>query len=146
MSFLSAIFGARTPAKPADPYWQRNSALRYARLLQLYGRTERLSGRGGVFITWNTGVKGRWIYCGHCTDMALAVRELCDAPKAREYEARSALFFTWAPIKPELRDGAVKYLRETLSFALEDSDLDQVFGLSPARIKAAKDVPVLPPG
>ncbi|WP_413207204.1 hypothetical protein [Rhodospirillum sp. A1_3_36] len=146
MSFLSAIFGGKAAAKPAEPYWQRNSELKYGRLLQMYGKADRLKGRGGVFITWNVGVKGLWVYCGHCPDMAMAVRELCDSPETREYEARSALFFTWSPIKPELRNGVVKHLRTTLPFALDDPDLDRVFGFSPKQIDAARAVPVLPPG
>jgi hypothetical protein len=146
MSFLSAIFGGLAPAKPAEPYWQRNNDLKYGRLLQIYRKADRLKGRGGVFIVWNTGIKGRWVYCGHCTDMAMAVRELCDSPETQEYEARSALFFTWSPIKPKLRDGVVKHLRATLTFVVDDPDLDQVFGFSSKQIEAAKAVPVLPPG
>jgi hypothetical protein len=146
MSFLSALFGGKASAKPAEPYWQRNSELKFSRLLQLYGRADRFAGLGGVFVCWNTGIKGRWVYVGHCDDMAQAVRELCDAPEAAEFEARSALFFTWAPIKAELRDGVTRYLRDILNCALDDPDLDRVFGMSRERLAAAPPVPVLPPG
>ncbi|MGB1028008.1 MAG: hypothetical protein ACPGYL_15740, partial [Rhodospirillaceae bacterium] len=128
MSLLSVLFGRAAPKKPPqDPYWQRNDDLRYPRLLQVFGKSGRITGMGGVFITWSVGTKGRWFYCGHGKDLAECVRLLMDDEIFEDVPNRGSLFFTWAPIKEELRDGTVRYLRETLPFMIDDPGIDQSF-------------------
>ncbi len=146
MSVFSLLFGPPKPQTPMEPYWQRNQDLKYARLIHMHARSKRLHGRGGVYVLWTLGVKGQWLFCGHTADMGEAVDALPGIKPIHEAEDRTEVLFTWSPIRAELRDGVVAYLRRTLSFEIQDDSVDLALGMAPGRIAAATPVPVLPPG
>jgi len=142
MSFLSFLFGDEDKPPP-DPYWQRDQKGRFFRLLALRPDRKDLARRGGVFVVFHGGVKPGWVYVGAAPDLGAAVSRLQDHREVSALEMRGGLFFTWAYIKPDARDGVVAFLRARMRPELDAPDLDQAFGCNPGK---AQPQPVLLPG
>ncbi|MBE1236712.1 hypothetical protein IHV25_03470 [Phaeovibrio sulfidiphilus] len=147
MAILKALFGSSQKADtPINPYWQRSVNMKYMPLFTVARKPEMLQGREGVFIIWGTNRVG-WIYCGYHKDMARAVDLAANSYKILECKHPDAtLCFSWAIIRSDAQAGVVKYLRQELSFAVSDPDLDEIFGMSPSAIAMSNPIAVLPPG
>ena len=130
MSFFSFLFGD-DEKPPPDPEWQRDDRGRFMRLLALRPTRKDLARRGGVFVVFHGGVQPRWVYVGGAADLGAAVARLQDHHDLSVLEARGGLFFTWAYIKPDKRQGVVAYLRTRMKTELDAPDLDQALGCAP---------------
>ncbi len=142
MSFFSFMFGDENKPPP-DPYWQRDDRGRFVRLLALHPHRKDLARRGGVFVVFHGGVQPGWVYVGSAADLGAAVARLQDHHALSTLEARGGLFFTWAYIKPDKRNGVVAYLRTRMKAEFDAPDLDQALGCAP---KGAHPQPVQLPG
>lgn len=83
-----------------------------------------LKGVGGVYIAWHAGVKPEWLIAGVADDLEFSLQKLHQDPDIREYETYGRVYFSWALIKKEYRDGVVYYLDE-FTQTIFKSDFDR---------------------
>lgn len=125
--------------RPADVPWERDPRGYYHRLLRLHPNEAGLTGVGGVYVMWHRGLHPKWLYAGATNDLGKAIGEARDRQMVLKVESFGSVYVTWAPIKPEFRDGVALYLRSKL-----DCEFDLIFEtdhLDPD----AEPVPVLAP-
>lgn len=142
MSILSFLFGDTNTAPP-DPVWQRDSSMRFYRLLAMRPGKPNLKGRSGVFAVFHKGVQPGWVYVGSATDLQQAVELIQDHPEISALEARGGLYITWSYVRADKRDGVVAFLRARMAPEVTAPDLDQALGCRPGN---AKPIPVQLPG
>lgn len=135
-----ALFGRKKPTIPTRPTpvdWGRNPRGQFYKFLTFDPEKAGLKGVGGVYVLWHSGVQPRWVYVGHSIDIAADLDALADNDEVMEYNSRGGLFVTWAPIKPEYRQGVLRFLTESMEPLIENPKA--------ARI-TEEPVPVLVPG
>ena len=134
MSLMSFLFGGDrddvfSSSKPVDPEWRRSPRGLFYRLVTFKPGDLGLSGVGGVFVIWHGGVRPAWVSADKTADLAVAIEEAQDNPDVNRFESHGGLYISWTPIKPEFRDGVVKYLRQIMDplvdSALADGDIDE---------------------
>jgi hypothetical protein len=119
MSLLRDAPGAG--GRPVDVLWQRDARGFYPRLLAFDAEELGLTGVGGVYVLWHRGQSPRWIYIGASNDLGQSIERARDAEDVLTFETHGRIYVTWAPIKPEFRDGVVNYLRSTMEPLVTDT-------------------------
>jgi hypothetical protein len=116
---------------PVEVPWQRDPRGYFNRLLRLHAAEAGLSGIGGVYVMWHRGVRPQWIYVGATENLGEAIDQARDTKEVLNFEGRGSVYVTWAPIKPEFRNGVASYLRTSLkpeinaSFATDNPASDK---------------------
>ncbi len=124
-----ALFGkkkktaaAKYDGPPIDVEWVRNRNGKFHRLIHLDTLVEGLSGIGGVYVIWHSGVKPKWVYIDKAADLAGAIDAALDNNEIMDYEKHGGLFVTWSPIKPEFRGGVLRYLHDNMDPEVPNPD------------------------
>lgn len=137
MGIFSGSKPRRALGPPSDPGWARNPKGLFYKFALFEPEKAGLSGVGGVFVIWHSGVKPRWVYVGQSDNLAGALDALLDNDEVMDYNKHGGLYVTWSPIKPEFRDGVCRYLLEIMAPLVEN----------PASIdEDIEPIPVLVPG
>jgi len=137
MGIFSGSKPRRSLGPPGDPGWARNPKGLFYKFAFFEPEKAGLTGVGGVYVIWHSGVKPRWVYVGQTDNLAGALDALLDNDEVMDYNKHGGLYVTWSPIKPEFRDGVYKYLFEVMGPLVEN----------PARVDdAVEPIPVLVPG
>lgn len=104
--------------------WKKSEQGNYMRLLHIRVGRDVREGEGGVYVIWHMGMKPGWVFVGKSNNLADTLEEAKDDKELTYYEKSGGLFVTWAPFKPQFRDGIVNYLREALAPAVTACDVD----------------------
>jgi hypothetical protein len=105
-----------------DPKWAKSAKGRFHRFLQLDPEGEGLTRVSGVYVIWHAGVRPEWIYVGRSADLAAAFHHHGHNRTITKYEINGGLYVTWALIREEYQDGAVKYLTDSLKPRIENPE------------------------
>jgi hypothetical protein len=140
MSLISLLHHGHDSAagKPEAVPWKRDSRGYYPRLLRI--DPDSLAEEGGVYVLWHRGLHPQWIYVGATSDLGVSLGRARDAEIVLNYEPLGGVYVTWAPIRPEFRDGVVNFLRDTLNPLITDNMDDD------RRDPGATPIPVVSPG
>ena len=120
---------------PMDPRWAKSGKGRFHRFMRLDPEAQGLSGVGGVFVVWHAGAKPKWVRVGRSGDLAATFHQLTEDDGVMAYESSGGLYVTWSLIRPEFRDGVVRFLSDRFDPLLGDGGVGK-----------AAPVPVLAPG
>ena len=115
MSLLSLLRDDHAHKAPADVQWHHDVRGYYPRLLRIRPNHDGLDGTGGVYVLWHRGATPHWLYVGATDDLAQAIERARDNDDVLKWEPHGGVYLTWAPIKPEFRDGVVNYLRANIA-------------------------------
>ncbi|MBF0167081.1 MAG: hypothetical protein HQL45_05570 [Alphaproteobacteria bacterium] len=131
-------FDSKTP--PIDPAWGKSPKGHFYRLAHLEPDEVGLPGLGGVYVVWHKGVRPEWLYVAATEDLGKALMQALEDTDISSYEPRGGLWCTWAPIRPEFRNGVVLYLRKLLKTVIPPKPADEI------EEGSVQPVAVLPPG
>lgn len=122
---------------PIDPKWARNEHGKFFRFISFEPAEHDLAGREGIFIIWHAGTKPTWVFVGTSRDL---VRDLewCRSNKDIMYFERfGGLYVSWAFVRKEYQEGAVRYLTQVAKPLVENP-------VAPGA--GADPIPILLPG
>ena len=69
------------------------------------------------------GVRPEWVYIGKSDDLAATFRELAGNKDIRKYDLRGGLFVSWALIREEYRNGALRFLNDSMKPLVPSPDI-----------------------
>ncbi|PCI41170.1 MAG: hypothetical protein COB46_04565 [Rhodospirillaceae bacterium] len=107
-------------SKPVDPDWVLTPNGGFFSFLDLDPEAYNLNGAGGIYLIWHGGVRPEWVFAGASTDLATDLHDAGENAEISYYEQSGGLFVAWALIKPEFRQGAVKYMEEFFTTLVEN--------------------------
>jgi len=76
----------------------------------------------GIYALWQRGVRPQWLRVGAVKNLASALAEMADAPDIAALGVD--VYVTWAVPPAPQHPGVVRFLAETLTPALQASDVD----------------------
>ena len=97
-----------------DPGWVKSPGGRFHRFIVLDAEKAGLAGIGGIYAIWHGGVRPEWVNIGKSADLAATFRELAGNEDIRNYNVRGGLFVSWALIREEYRNGALRFLNDSM--------------------------------
>ena len=106
-----------------DPGWVKSPSGRFHRFIVLDAEKAGLSGIGGIYAFWHGGVRPEWVYIGKSDDLAATFRELAGNKDIRNYDLRGGLFVSWALIREEYRNGALRFLNDSMKPLVPSPDI-----------------------
>ena len=123
-----ALFGSGKKKDPQissvqDPGWVKSPSGRVHRFIVLDPEKAGLSGIGGIYVIWHGGARPEWVYIGKSNDLAATFQELAGNEDILEYNVRGGLFVSWALIREEFRDGALRFLNDSMKPVVPNPDM-----------------------
>ena len=106
-----------------DPGWVKSAGGRFHRFVVLDAEKAGLAGIGGIYAIWHGGVRPEWVNIGKSDDLAATFRELAGNEEIRNYNVRGGLFVSWALIREEYRNGALRFLNDSMKPLVPSPDI-----------------------
>ena len=106
-----------------DPGWVKSPGGRFHRFLVLDAEKAGLAGIGGIYAIWHGGVRPEWVAIGKSDDLAATFRDLAGNEDIRAYNVRGGNFISWALIREEYRDGALRFLNDSMKPLVPGPDI-----------------------
>ena len=106
-----------------DPGWVKSPSGRFHRFVLLDAAKAGLSGIGGIYAIWHGGVRPEWVYIGKSDDLAATFQDLAGNEDIRSYNVRGGLFVSWALIREEYRNGALRFLNDSMKPLVPSPDI-----------------------
>ncbi len=120
-----------------NPHWAKTRGGSFHRLLFTDVEKLGLSGQSGIIVLWHGGLKPKWIYIDKSKNIAQDLDSYLDDDNIMDFDNRGGVFATWALIRPEFRDGVLKYLLDSMKPLIDHP--------KPPK-KKVEALPVLSPG
>ncbi len=123
-----ALFGSGKKKDPKfssvqDPGWAKSPGGRFHRFIVLDAEKAGLAGIGGIYAIWHGGVRPEWVCIGKSNDLAATFQELSGNEDIRNYNVRGGLFVSWALIREEYWNVALRFLNDSMKPLVPSPDI-----------------------